>query len=448
MPTIGHVTWQLDGCIAIVTISHPPVNTLCLEVRIGLLAAIERSFQDPVVKVLIIIGEGSTFVAGADINEFGKPYGFPSLYVILDLIMSGTKPVIAALHGNALGGGLELALACQWRIANPTALLGQPEVKLGLMPGGGGTQWLTRMAGPEVALEVCTSGMPISAVQALNCGVVDRIVESDLLNGALVFAHEVATGLLPVRDLHLATDKIRHIDANFFSQYRLRHQEVWRGLLAPWKIIDCIEAACTMSFTDGFAMERQAFQACEAGPQSRAMIHLFFAHRTRQKSRKITVSAGHGQPELRVGFRLREVFCRESSFLLGEGISPGFIAHCLRQFGFNSDLPELIMHLQFDFIPLHQPLPTRLTESDILQHLLYMMAIEGACLLDQQLIYCAGDIDVVSVTELGFPAYRGGIMYWMQETGEQAMQASLNSLLARHAGRWQAPAMPNFFNRL
>ncbi|CAN7606436.1 enoyl-CoA hydratase-related protein [Duganella sp. LjRoot269] len=273
------VSYQPHGRIAVLTVNHPPVNTLSLDVRRGLMAAIERALHDNAVDAIIIIGGGATFVAGADINDFGKPYAPPSLYAIMDLIAADAKPVVAAIHGNALGGGMELALSCQWRIAAPGAMLGQPEVKLGLMPGGGGTQWWPRLAGPEIALNVCTGGAPLDALRAHACGVVDRIAGGELLADALAFADDIVSGRMARRRLVEASDKIRGIDPQLFSSYRARHREQWRGLLAPWKIVDCIEAACRLSFADGYALERKAFQECEHGPQSQAMIHLFFAER-------------------------------------------------------------------------------------------------------------------------------------------------------------------------
>jgi 3-hydroxyacyl-CoA dehydrogenase len=276
---MDRVSYQLHGRIAVLTVSHPPVNTLSLDVRRGLMAAIERALRDGAVDGIVIIGGGATFVAGADIRDFGKPYAPPSLYAIMDLIAADAKPVVAAIHGSALGGGLELALSCQWRIAAPGAMLGQPEVRLGLMPGGGGTQWWTRLAGPKIALDVCTGGAPLDALRAHACGVVDRIAGGELLTDALAFANDIVGGRVPRRRLAEASDKIRGVDPLLFSSYRARHREQWRGQLAPWKIVDCIEAACHLSFADGYALERKAFQECEHGPQSQAMIHLFFAER-------------------------------------------------------------------------------------------------------------------------------------------------------------------------
>lgn len=280
---MSQVSYTLHGDVAVATVNNPPVNALSLAVRSGLMEAMARSFADPAVKALVIIGGGSTFVAGADINDFGKPYGEPTLYAIIDALMESPKPVIAAIHGTAFGGGLELALSCQWRIATADAQIGQPEVKLGLMPGGGGTQWWPRLAGPEVALAVTTGGNPVTAPQAREWGVIDRIADGSLLDGALSLARDVASGALPPRRLSEATDKIRDVDPALFADFRNKNQRKWKGLLAPWKIVDCVEAACRVSFAEGFRLEREAFQECEHSAQSRALIHLFFAERAAGK---------------------------------------------------------------------------------------------------------------------------------------------------------------------
>ena len=281
--TMTQVDYTRHGDIAVATVNNPPVNALSLAVRRGLMEAIERSLDDSDVKALVIIGGGSTFVAGADINDFGKPYGAPTLYDIIDALLACPKPVIAAIHGSALGGGLELALSCHWRVAVAGAQIGQPEVKLGLMPGGGGTQWWTRLAGPEVALAVTTSGNPVSVEQAREWGVIDRIVDHDLLEGALGLAHDVISGTIAPRRLTESSEKIRNVDAGLFAEFRRKHQRKWKGQLAPWKIVDCVEAACSLSFEQGTKLEREAFKECEHSPQSRALIHLFFAERAAGK---------------------------------------------------------------------------------------------------------------------------------------------------------------------
>lgn len=277
------VTYTRHGDVAVATVENPPVNALSHGVRRGLMHAIETACADPSIRALVIRGGGSTFVAGADINDFGKPYEEPSLYAIIDALMASQKPVIAAIHGSAFGGGLELALACQWRIASPDAQIGQPEITLGLMPGGGGTQWWPRLAGPQIALEVATSGKPVAARQAHEWGVIDRIAEQALLEDALAMAQDVLGGILPERKLQTSTDKIQNIDPSLFEDFRQKNARKWKGQLAPWKIVDCIEAACRLSFDEGFRMEKEAFRECEQSYQSRSLIHLFFAERSASK---------------------------------------------------------------------------------------------------------------------------------------------------------------------
>ncbi|MGM9488203.1 3-hydroxyacyl-CoA dehydrogenase NAD-binding domain-containing protein [Ideonella sp. YS5] len=289
VPLMSRVSYALHGRVAVATVENPPVNALSHDVRSGLMDAIARCVADPQAEALVIIGGGDTFIAGADINDFGKPYDEPTLYDIMDALLSCPKPVIAAIHGTAFGGGFELALSCHWRVAARGAQVGQPEVKLGLIPGGGGTQWWTRLAGPEVALQVCTSGDPVSAEQAFEWSVIDRIVEGDQLDGALRFAAEVASGALP-RRLRESSDKIRGADPALFADFRSKHQRKWNGLVAPWKIVDCIEAACRLDFEEGSKLERQAFQECERSFQSRALIHLFFAERAAGKVKDVNSS--------------------------------------------------------------------------------------------------------------------------------------------------------------
>lgn len=284
------VSYTRHGDVAVATVNNPPVNALSLGVRQGLMQAIEASRTDSTVRALVIIGGGDTFVAGADINDFGKPYAEPSLYAIIDALMANSKPVIAAIHGRAFGGGLELALACQWRIASPDAQIGQPEITLGLMPGGGGTQWWPRLAGPAVALEITTSGKPVGARQAHEWGVIDRIAEGKLLEDALVMAQDVLSGALPERMLAKSTEKIRNIDPALFDEFRKKNARKWKGQLAPWKIVDCVEAACRLSFDEGFQLEKDAFRECEHSYQSRSLIHLFFAERAAGKLPDVTAA--------------------------------------------------------------------------------------------------------------------------------------------------------------
>jgi 3-hydroxyacyl-CoA dehydrogenase len=317
------VSYTRHGDIAVATVNNPPVNALSLSVRQGLMRAIEASRADAGVRALVIIGSGTTFVAGADINDFGKPYEEPSLYAIIDALMASENPVIAAIHGSAFGGGLELALACQWRIASPDAQIGQPEVKLGLMPGGGGTQWWPRLAGPAVALEVTTSGNPVAARQAHDWGVIDRLAEGKLLEDALMMAQDVISGALPARRLTESTDKFRDVDPALFDEFRKKNARKWKDQLAPWKIVDCVEAACRLNFDEGFRMEKESFRECEHSYQSRSLIHLFFAERAAGKLPDVTAAPA---PVASVG-------------VIGAGTMGGGIAMCFA----NAGLPVTLL---------------------------------------------------------------------------------------------------------
>lgn len=279
---MSYVSYAKSNGIAVARIDNPPINALSIGVRRGLMDAIERAQAEDDVKALVIACTGRTFVAGADISEFGKPYEEPSLYKILDALGTSSKPSIAAIHGMALGGGLELALSCTWRIAQLNAQIGQPEVKLGLMPGGYGTQWWLRLAGPQVALNVTTSGNPASAERAHEWGVIDYLVTDhsvDLISAATDFAQDLISKGALARDLSAIKGPVKDVDLSVFEAYRQKNQKKWRGLVAPQKIVEVLEASCALTFEEGCALEKKAFQECEHSPESASLRHLFFAER-------------------------------------------------------------------------------------------------------------------------------------------------------------------------
>ena len=267
-----------QGAVAVITIENPPVNALSPGVPEGIGAAIDAAQEDTSVQAVVVIGSGRTFIAGADIKEFGKiTSGLKrggELLPLLRKVEDSVKPVIMAIHGTALGGGLEVALAGHYRVAVGSAQVGQPEVKLGLIPGGEGTQRLPRLAGMAIALEMCVGGAPISAAQALECGIVDRIIEGDLLTGAVEFARGV-TSAPKTRERN---EKLVH-DPEMFANARGAARKKYRGLLAPQAAIDAIEAAATLPFEDGCKIEAALFQKCLFSDQSKGMIHAFFGER-------------------------------------------------------------------------------------------------------------------------------------------------------------------------
>ena len=277
------VQFTKDNGIAVITINNPPVNALSPGVPEGISEALDQIAQDDSVKAVVLIGGGRTFVAGADIKEFGrmasgKPRGAGLLPLLLK-IEDSSKPVIVAIHGTAFGGGLELAMAGHYRVALSTAQVGQPEVKLGLIPGAAGTQRLPRLAGVARAVEMCTSGNPVKAEEALKFGIIDRLIESDLLFGAVAFAREVAGKSAP--KTRERDEKLGNVADNvqIFASARETAAKKQRGLLAPVAAISAVEAATKMPFEEGCKVEQKLFIDCLFSQQSKSLIHVFFSER-------------------------------------------------------------------------------------------------------------------------------------------------------------------------
>ena len=273
-----------DNDIAIITINNPPVNALSPGVPQGIGESIRKIQQDDSVKAAVLIGGGRTFVAGADINEFvkmtsGKLKRGVGLLPLLLEIEDCRKPVVVAIHGNALGGGLELAMSGHYRVAAAGAQVGQPEVNLGIIPGAGGTQRLPRLAGVAKAIEMCTGGKPVKAPEALKFGIIDRVIEGDLLAGAVAFAREVAGK--PTRKTRERNERLGTPEENAPTVAAAREtvRKKQRGLMAPLVAIDAIEAATRLPFEDGCQNEQRLFDECLFSDQSKALIHAFFAER-------------------------------------------------------------------------------------------------------------------------------------------------------------------------
>ncbi|MEI7573024.1 MAG: 3-hydroxyacyl-CoA dehydrogenase NAD-binding domain-containing protein [Phenylobacterium sp.] len=287
MTAINPVTdLSMDGDIAIITLNSPPVNALSANVREGLFEGFKTATADPAVKAIVLICEGRTFIAGADITEFGGAARGPSLFDVQAMMENAPKPVIAAIHGTALGGGLEVALVAHYRIAVPSARLGLPEVNLGLLPGAGGTQRLPRVAGPEKALEMMTSGRHAPANEALAMGLVDELAEEGKLREAAVaFARRCVSEnrpLVKVRDNNTKVEAARG-KPEIFEAFRKANARKFRGFLAPEYNIRCIEAAVNLPFDEGLAVERKLFGELVTGSQSAAQRYSFFAERQAQK---------------------------------------------------------------------------------------------------------------------------------------------------------------------
>lgn len=279
------VSQTREGEIAIITINNPPVNALSPGVPEGIAAAIAAAAEDDSIKGVVLIGGGRTFIAGADIKEFGKvtsgEKGRGSLLPLLLAIEDCPKPTVAAIHGTAFGGGLEVAMAFNYRVAAPTAQVGQPEVKLGIIPGAAGTQRLPRLAGVAKAVEMCAFGEPVKAGEALKAGIIDRIIEGELLQGAVEFLREaIARG-----ERHPKTrernEKLGDPDSNAaaFSTAREQAKKTRRGMTAPLAAIEAVEASTKLSFDEGSRRETELFRECLFSDQSKALIHVFFGER-------------------------------------------------------------------------------------------------------------------------------------------------------------------------
>ena len=328
MPAVNYA--KADD-VAILEIANPPVNALSLAVREGLMEGLARASADAGVVAVVICGADGIFPAGADINEIasGLALRAPMILDVQARMEAAGKPLVAALEGNALGGGFELALTCHWRVATPAATVGLPEVKLGLIPGAGGTQRFTRLAGPQAALEAITSGAQLPAARALDLGLIDRIAD-DAVVAAAALGRQAARERWPLRITSELDERIRGVNGGLFTAFRQKIAVRARGQLAPWKIIDSIEVACTRPKAEAFRFERDCFIECRDSPQRRALTHLFFAER---EARRIP---GVGPdvkplPIARAG-------------VIGAGTMGGGIAMCFA----NAGIPVRVLELSAD----------------------------------------------------------------------------------------------------
>lgn len=274
------ISYEVTDGIAVITIDNPPVNAMSAAVRKGCWEALDRLAADDSARAAVLICAGRTFIAGADITEFDKPIVDPWLPDVVEKFEASEKLIVAAIHGAALGGGLETAMGCHYRCALPTARMGLPEVHLGLLPGATGTQRLPRLAGARKALDMMTSGRQVGAAEALESGIVERLVEGDLRAGAIAYARELLDGGAPLKrvsqlEIHDAAD----MDDEFYSGFEQQLARKARGFFAPFQIVKCVRAAVNESYSDAFRTERRLFDECKESTHSQAQRHLFFAER-------------------------------------------------------------------------------------------------------------------------------------------------------------------------
>jgi 3-hydroxyacyl-CoA dehydrogenase len=319
----GTVHYEERGNIALLSIDNPPVNPLSSGVRQGLFDGVTRALENDEIQAIVLTGLHRAFIAGADISEFGAAASEGvGLNEALDKMEASSKPIVAAINGTAFGGGLEVALCCDYRIAAPAAPVGLPEVKLGLLPGAGGTQRLPRLIGAEAAITAIISGNPIMAPEALKLGIVDRVATGDIVDDAIAYAEEIiAAGS--------ATRKIRNIEemvtadrgnTALFEKFAANLDRTNRGQFAPAQILKCVEAAVNAgNFDAGMAVERECFAACMSHPQREALIHIFFAERAANKI-----------PGLAKDVPLLEI---NKGSVIGAGTMGGGIAMCFANAG-------------------------------------------------------------------------------------------------------------------
>ena len=283
MTSINEVTnLNINDNVAILTLNSPPVNALSANVREGLDKGIKEAIANSNVDAIVLICDGRTFIAGADISEFGKEPKGPSLFEVQEELENSPKPIIAAIHGTALGGGLEVALTCHYRIAVPSAKCGLPEVSLGLLPGAGGTQRLPRLVGVEQALKMVTSGIHLSADKCLKSGLIDKLAtENHLLEDSISFAKEIVSENKPLKKVRDIDEKVTAARGNdqLFNDFRNSISRKTRGFLAPEYNIQCIEAAVNKPFDEGIKVERDLFLKLVTGNQSAAQRYFFFSQR-------------------------------------------------------------------------------------------------------------------------------------------------------------------------
>ena len=279
MTAINAVTdLSLDGDVAVITLDSPPVNALSANVRDGLHDGFKAAIADPAARAIVLVCAGRTFIAGADISEFGGASKGASLHAVQDMMESSTKPVVAAIHGTALGGGLEVALCAHYRIAVPSAKCGLPEVHLGLLPGAGGTQRLPRIAGARKALDMMISGAHTPAAECLAMGLVDALAtEGSLLADAVVFARRMADEGAPLKKI--SDRSVEPMSTDEFAAFRVANAKKFRGFKAPEAITQCVEAAVNLPFAEGIGVERHLFGGLVTSPESAAQRYVFFAER-------------------------------------------------------------------------------------------------------------------------------------------------------------------------
>ena len=318
----GQCLYSVKDGFAILEVDNPPVNPLSEGVRVGIVDCLEKAQADSNIHGIILTGKGRSFIAGADISEFGKPPNeeIPTIHAVLEKLESSEKPVVAAINGSALGGGLETALCCNYRVSSSKGFVGLPEVNLGLLPGAGGTQRLPRIIGPSEALKMMLTGKHVPAKKAEELGIIDKITDADVIEESIKFLHDKKNDPLPkVRDLNSKLNDVRG-DEKVIVEARALAAKIRKGQFAPNKIIQCVDAAINAdSFDEGMQKEQEFFIECLLNPQREAMIHIFFSERAASKIQDVPKET--------------EIMPINKAAIIGSGTMGGGIAMCFANAG-------------------------------------------------------------------------------------------------------------------
>ncbi len=411
---------ESDG-VAFIGLSNPPVNGLGDKVRLGIAACLTRATESAAVHGVVIHGLGKVFSGGADIRQFNTPAAVarPMTRDLNKMIQGMAKPVVASIHGVAYGAGLELALGCHYRLAEQSASLGLPEVQLGLVPGGGGTQRLTRLIGTRHALDMIQTGKPVAATRALELGLVDELFTGDCAEAGVKFAQHLRT-----RDqAHplVALRPIPDTDGVDFEAVRQAVNPKARNALAQRTAISCVEIATQHDLETGLDKERALFDGLVAGPESKALRHLFFAER---EVAKLDAYKANAEPFRLLVNRMLSACWHEALRLQDEGVTRQQVDEAMIRFGFDTgpfalavlsglDVPLLGQHSD----RIHQVIH----DEEIVRRCVLALVHEGARMLEEGVAQRASEVDVVCVNGCGFPAWRGGPMFYAQRQGWPSM---------------------------
>ncbi|MCF2904275.1 enoyl-CoA hydratase-related protein [Octadecabacter sp. CECT 8868] len=418
----------LDG-VAVVTLDAPPVNALSGAMRAGLWDVFNRINSNEDIKAGVLMASGRLFSAGADIREFGGSVREPSLRQLCDHIENCAKPVVAAIQGQALGGGAELVLAAHYRLATPDARIGLPEVALGLVPGAGGTQRLPRLIGPERALQMMISTNSIDAGSAQRVGLIDGIVQGDLGSGAIAFAQGLIENGKGPRPTRANRAHMRDGRAYQAAITKARTALASNPLHAPDRVVDCVEAAALLPFETAMTLESDAFERCLAHPQSLALRHVFMAER-KVDDALIERDGAAFKPVVPMGkavvLRLRKAMRTAAEALLEQGYSEADIDAAMVAYGFRKG-----------------PFGGRdasAQNDEIARRLVGALVVEGSHCVEEQAVQRPSDIDVLAVHGIGFPRRNGGPLRAAQTMGLIGVRSNLRDW-AQDAEIWAPPEL-------